>query len=154
MAQLRRTRKKPTSQTWSSSKRTIILPSKLAALNKVEPFLEKLNKVLHLAETQFHKLVVATTEAVSNAIIHGNKRDANKTVSLICECKQRPARVVIRVKDAGTGFDPESVPSPLRKERLLEANGRGVFLMRRLMDGVQFKFTKRGGEVIMSLHLE
>ncbi|MFQ5799275.1 MAG: ATP-binding protein [Bacteroidota bacterium] len=120
-------------------------------ISRVEDFLRGVNRSLHLDEIQFNKLLVSTTEAVNNGIIHGNKMDPEKKVSIRCEVNT--TAVVVRVKDEGAGFKPEEVPDPLREENLLLESGRGIFLMRTLMDHVDYFITPRGVEVIMRLNL-
>jgi serine/threonine-protein kinase RsbW len=118
---------------------------------KVEKFLEKMNKTLSLEEGKYNKLLVATTEAVNNGMIHGNKRDPNKKVVLTCEISGNT--LYVRVHDEGKGVDPDSLPDPLAEENLLRENGRGVFLMRSLMDSMKFEITDKGADVIMTLAL-
>jgi serine/threonine-protein kinase RsbW len=118
---------------------------------RVEGFLEKINKRLRLDETKYNKLLVATTEAVNNGIIHGNKRDTNKKVTLTCEVGD--TSLTIRVRDEGQGVDPATLPDPLAEENLLRENGRGVFLMRSLMDEIEFNNSPNGSEVIMKMNL-
>jgi serine/threonine-protein kinase RsbW len=132
---------------------SLVLQSRLSELGRIEPFLNKVNRVLHCDEIQFHKLMVATTEAVSNAIIHGNKRDPKKKVTVTCECNTRPPSVAIHVKDMGEGFDLANVPSPLQRNRLLAQSGRGIFLMRVLMDTVRHRVDSDGSEVVMTLRI-
>jgi len=135
-----------------SVKIILVLTSEPQQITKVEGFLLKLNKQLHLNETAFNKLLVATTEAVNNGIIHGNKRDPKKKVTLTCEYTS--ASLLVRIDDEGPGVDPASLPDPLAEENLLRENGRGVFLMRSLMDVVDFERTAHGSSVIMTMKIE
>ena len=121
-------------------------------ISKVEDFLRRINRMLHLDETQFNKLLVSTSEAVNNGIIHGNHGNPDKKVSITCEVNS--TAVVVRVKDEGKGFEPEQVPDPLREENLLRETGRGIFLMRTLMDHVDYFITPNGVEVIMRLNFK
>lgn len=125
----------------------LVLESNPKQVVKVETFLEKINKIIHLDETKYNKLLVATTEAVNNGIIHGNKRDASKNVTLTCEIVD--AKLIVRIHDEGSGVDPATIPDPLAEENLLRENGRGVFLMRSLMDSVEFEHNETGSDVIM-----
>lgn len=128
------------------------LSSKPNEIIKVEKFLEKMNKTVHLEEGRYNKLLVATTEAVNNGIIHGNKRDANKKVILTIEVNSQ--MLTVRVEDEGPGLDPSRLPDPLAQENLMRENGRGVFLMRSLMDEVGFERRSNGSEVVMKMKLE
>ena len=129
----------------------LIIESNPKLVLRVEGFLEKVNKRLHLDEMKYNKLLVATTEAVNNGIIHGNKRDPNKKVTLTFEVDD--SLLTVRVGDEGPGVDPTTLPDPLAEENLLRENGRGVFLMRSLMDEVEFNNSSHGSEVIMRMDL-
>jgi serine/threonine-protein kinase RsbW len=120
-------------------------------VGKVETFLKKVNKAVRLDEIQFHKLMVSLTEAVNNAIIHGNKSDATKKVMLKCE--HLPGWLLLIVADQGKGFRPDLVANPLKKKNLMKESGRGIFLMRTLMDKVEFEQTLSGLEVRLWLAL-
>jgi serine/threonine-protein kinase RsbW len=132
-------------------KNIIELPSNPQEVTKVERFIEKLNKQLGLDDTRYNKLLVAVTEAVNNGIIHGNRKDPSKKVIMTCEVT--PSRLIIRVQDEGPGIDPDTLPDPLAEENLLRENGRGVFLMRSLMDEVTFERFEGGSAVTMTLKL-
>ncbi len=111
-------------------------------IQKVETFLKKINQSVHLDEIQMHKLMVSLTEAVNNAIVHGNKSDDTKKVTLKCEVL--PGWLMLEVLDEGAGFKPDKVKNPLSKRNLLRESGRGIFLMRTLMDKVEFDATREG----------
>jgi len=87
---------------------------------------------------------VALFEALANAVIHGNRQQAQKQVT-IC-CRHEPNKYVsIVVRDEGTGFDPDGVPDPTAPENLTSEHGRGILLMKTFMDEVRFE--KGGTEV-------
>jgi serine/threonine-protein kinase RsbW len=129
----------------------IVLTGDLKQVVRVERFLKKMNKSLNLDENRYNKLLVAVTEAVNNGILHGNKRDLSKKVTVTCDTNSES--LVIRVADEGPGLDPDSLPDPLSEENLLRENGRGVFLMRSLMDNVSFEKFTGGSAVVMTLKL-
>jgi serine/threonine-protein kinase RsbW len=120
-------------------------------IRKVEPFLQQINKVARLDDGTFYRLLVAGTEAVNNAILHGCKSDPKKTVHVACILGKD--ELVFRVRDQGKGFKPEDVPDPLEEKNLLKTSGRGIFLMRSLMDKVSFKVTRDGTEVELVIYL-
>jgi len=129
----------------------LTLASNPKQIGRVEVFLRKVRHAVRLDEIQFHKLMVSLTEAVNNAIVHGNRLDPGKKVHVCCEAQ--PGWLVFRVTDQGKGFKPAGVKSPLAKKNLLKTSGRGVFLMRTLMDRVEFAITPEGSEVELWLDL-
>ncbi len=118
---------------------------------KVERFLEKVNKKARLDDGTIYRLLVATTEAVNNAIIHGNKSNPRKLVHITCQLSGQVLTMTVR--DSGKGFDPAGLANPLEEENLLKESGRGIFLIRSLVDGVEFKMQKTGTAVLMKLDL-
>jgi serine/threonine-protein kinase RsbW len=136
------------------SKQTVFrltLASDPKQIGRVEGFLKKVRHATHLDEIQFHKLMVSLTEAVNNAIIHGNKQDQEKKVTVRCDIM--PGWLMVVVIDQGTGFKPKTVKNPLVKKNLLRTSGRGVFLMRTLMDKVEFDVQPTGSRVMLWLDL-
>jgi serine/threonine-protein kinase RsbW len=94
--------------------------------------------------------MVAVTESVNNAIIHGNKEDSNKNVSLTLILGDSTIKCV--VEDEGDGFDYDSLPDPTAPENLFKMGGRGVFLIKNLSDDV--KFENQGRKIVMSFNVE
>ena len=93
---------------------------------------------------------VGLTEALSNAMLYGNADDPSKNV--VVEISMGEGRLEATVKDHGSGFDPTSVPDPTRPENLMRPCGRGLFLMRQLLDEVWHN--DRGNEVTLVLRLD
>ena len=129
----------------------LTLHSNPKQITRVETFLHKINRVAHLDEIELHKLMVSLTEAVNNAIIHGNK--LNETKKVVVQCKLLPDWLVVSVTDEGRGFKPDKVRNPLRKKNLLRNSGRGIFLMRTLMNKVEYEIGTSGVEVRLWLDL-
>ena len=92
------------------------------------------------------ELEIALREALANAVFHGNRNDAGKKVLIRAYCDPGKG-LVIAVRDEGTGFDPAKIPDPRRKDRLQLTHGRGIFLMRELMDHIEHR--KGGREVVL-----
>jgi serine/threonine-protein kinase RsbW len=142
-----------TKPTKEKKKKTAIYTIELASTRKevvrVEQFLNGIKKRAKLNDEQFYRLFIAATEAVTNAIVHGNNCDIRKTVLLKARISTR--KIVIEVYDQGKGFNPYNVPNPLDDKNLLKENGRGVFLMKELMDIVEFKSDKKGSKTSMTL---
>ncbi len=93
---------------------------------------------------------VGVTEALANAILYGNRRDPLKHLRV--EVSLDSSRVVLQVTDEGEGFDPQRVPDPTLPENLERPGGRGVFLLRKLMDEVEYN--ERGNAVRLVLRRE
>lgn len=92
---------------------------------------------------------VGLTEALSNAMLYGNGHDPRKRVRV--EVRLVDGALEARVTDQGTGFDPTRVPDPTTPENLLKSGGRGLFLMRKLMDEVSYN--EQGNSVTLVLRL-
>ena len=92
---------------------------------------------------------MAVREAVTNAVLHGNRQDENKTVDVTL--KSSPDAVEISVHDQGPGFNPEDVPDPTAEENILKASGRGIFFMRSFMDEVNWLIRPGGGTTVHML---
>ena len=87
---------------------------------------------------------LALREALENAVVHGNGEDPHKRVSILCRCTP-DGEVSITVQDEGQGFDTGTLPNPTTPENRLRTSGRGVYLMKALMDEVRFE---KGGTVV------
>ncbi len=93
---------------------------------------------------------VGLTEALSNAMLYGNNSDPQKRVRV--EVTVRVEEIAVRITDQGVGFDPTTIPDPTLPDNISKSGGRGIFLMRSLMDEV--KFNDRGNSVTLVLRLE
>ncbi len=93
---------------------------------------------------------VGLTEALSNAMLYGNASDPEKRVRV--EVTVKVEEVAVRVTDQGVGFDPTSIPDPTLPDNISKSGGRGIFLMRSLMDEV--RFNDEGNSVTLILRLE
>jgi serine/threonine-protein kinase RsbW len=120
--------------------------SEIALISPLVDWLMRLIAVSRcvLGDEQFVEL--ALREALSNAMIHGNRLDPRKLVHVRCCCDFCKG-VFILVRDQGPGFDPRNVPNPLAVENLGAEHGRGIHLMKLAMDEVSFE--RRGTEVRM-----
>lgn len=111
-------------------------------LAKLPELLEEVRRTCTISDTQFFNLVVAMSEAIGNAIVHGNKSDPTRLVRYSVECLRDAVRCV--VEDEGDGFDPEEVDNPLNPENLTREGGRGMFLIRALMMDLRVENTGHG----------
>jgi serine/threonine-protein kinase RsbW len=115
----------------------------------VEEFVNYFSVELGLDREKINGLLLAVTEATTNAIIHGNKNNKLKMVRIYVFV-DGPI-VTIKIKDEGKGFDPSIVPDPTDPENLLKDSGRGLYLMRVYMDGLTYNHTPEGTETILTL---
>lgn len=106
-------------------------------LHVVEKIVDEVCAQSQVSEDHYGNLLIALTEAVNNAIIHGNGNDPNKQITL--EYATSAQEIEFRIKDEGTGFDFDNLPDPTDPANLEKPNGRGVFLMRNLADEVNFE---------------
>lgn len=117
----------------------------------VEEFVNYFSKDLGLSEEQLSVLLLAVTEATTNAIIHANKCDPSKLVKIHAQIED--SKLLIKIKDEGKGFDPTKLPDPTEPENLLKDSGRGVFLMKVYMNEVKYNVTPSGLETILILNI-
>ncbi len=120
-------------------------------VHKIERFLQDMSKEARLDDGTFYRLLVSSTEAVNNGIIHGNQNNPAKKVCVTCLISADS--ITVKVKDEGKGFDPASVPNPLDEKNLLKESGRGIFLIRSMVDKVDFELTPHGTTVVMVIDL-
>ena len=111
----------------------------------ISPFVQRLMRFIRLfigkagmARAVEEELEIAIQEALANAVIHGNHQNQEKQVHVACRCSM-DGEVLISVRDEGEGFDSRAVPDPTEDERLLLTHGRGLHLIRALMDEVSFE---------------
>jgi len=127
---------------------TLEIPSDSVYLAKVEKLSSKVAKIAKLNESDSDDLGIVTTELVNNAIHHGNNDDKRKKV-YICFILNSEM-IELSIRDEGSGFNPEKLRDPLAPENLMSESGRGIFLIRSLMDSLAFKFDNGGTEVIIT----
>ncbi len=123
------------------------IPSQPDQVQVVEKEAERLAEKLGFSEDERDSLAIAITEVVANAIYHGNRADPRKRVYLRFTLSNDT--LTIHVRDEGVGFRVEQVADPLDPKNLLKESGRGIFIVRTLMDDIQFHFTAKGTEVIL-----
>ncbi|MCS7052446.1 MAG: ATP-binding protein [Ignavibacterium sp.] len=117
----------------------------------VEEFINYFAVELNLSEDKINALLLSVTEAVTNAIKHGNKNQPNKLVTINVTFDSE--YLTISIKDQGEGFNPNDIPDPTHPENLLKDSGRGVYLMKIYMDEIYFNKTNEGMETILKLKL-
>jgi serine/threonine-protein kinase RsbW len=120
-----------------SDPKNLVLESNLESIDIMENLITAVKEEYAVSEDSFTRIWIALNEAVTNAIKHGNKYNPSKKVSLTVQNKDQRYLCFI-VRDEGEGFDPSTLKDPTDPEHLLEPNGRGVFLINKLADTVNF----------------
>lgn len=120
-----------------SEVRELQIASRMEGITEVETLINQICEEFGVEEMHYGEILIAMTEAVNNAIVHGNKLDINKMVDISVQTEG--PKLQFRVTDQGPGFDFENIPDPTAPENLEKPNGRGVFLMRQLADTCEFE---------------
>ncbi len=126
--------------TFSSRSENIVL---------VEKLIQDVCSLFKINEDNFGNILVALTEAVNNAIEHGNKADPNKKIEICFNSKE--SSIIFSIKDQGPGFNFQAIPDPTAPENIEKPSGRGVFLMKNLADRVDFE--DNGSKVILEFNI-
>jgi len=116
---------------------SIQVPSMTENIRMIESFIDNAKEKFHLDDDIYGNIMIAVTEAVNNAIKHGNNNNKTKNVHLSLSLDESMIKFV--VKDEGQGFNYDNLPDPTSPENLEKPGGRGIFLMKHLSDEVQFK---------------
>ncbi len=122
---------------------TVSFPSSIDNIKVAEDLVDEVCRQNEVHEDHFGNVLIAVTEAVNNAIQHGNLDNPNEIVSI--EVKRGDNKLCFVVRDGGKGFDFNNLPDPTSPENIEKENGRGIFLMKSLADEVSFE--KNGSEV-------
>jgi len=123
--------------------------SKKENLTQIENFLDEVSKKLTIGEELYGKIFLAVMEASNNAIVHGNKENEQKKVSIIFQKNEKDITIII--KDEGDGFDYENIPDPTLPENIEKINGRGIFIIKNLAD--ELTFEENGSEMQLIFNL-
>jgi serine/threonine-protein kinase RsbW len=126
-----------------SSERDAVPPTVERILNHVAP--------AGLSDSQTANLAIALSEALANAAIHGNHLDPDRTVTVTVRI-MAGEEALIDIRDSGSGFDHEGVCDPTEEPRVLLPGGRGVFLMRHLVDRLEYNRTGNRVRLIVCRH--
>ncbi len=130
---------------------SISIPSDPEYLAAVDDFLEGTLRGFSVDESTIADIAISVTEVVNNGILHGNKSDASKIVTL--SIARKGSTVSFAVSDEGPGFNPDDIADPLKEENLLKEVGRGIFIARSLMDSVSFESYEGGSTVTLEKNL-
>jgi sigma-B regulation protein RsbU (phosphoserine phosphatase) len=130
-------------------KNNLSIPSNVLEIdNAIVKIMEDISLFIQISEELKWRLYTSLYEAIINSVEHGNKFNVQKRVSI----SYRIFRdyLIFKVGDEGTGFRMEEIPDPLQENNLLKPSGRGVYMIRKIMDRV--KYNKKGNEVTLALH--
>jgi serine/threonine-protein kinase RsbW len=123
----------------------------MESVSEVEEAADHLATEAVLDEDQRFHIGMAVREAAINAVLHGNEYDPTRQIDVSLENTGKD--LVFVIADQGQGFNPDKVPDPLASENLLRGTGRGIFLIRSLMDEVHFRQLHPGTELTLIKHL-
>jgi serine/threonine-protein kinase RsbW len=124
---------------------TLKINSNTQSLRLVERLIEDVCQIYSVNEDCYGNMLIAVTEAVNNAIVHGNKNDPDKYVRIGFESDEE--QLVFSITDEGQGFDYTNLPDPTDPENIEKVSGRGVFLMSNLSDFIRFE--QNGAKVLL-----
>jgi serine/threonine-protein kinase RsbW len=125
--------------------KSLKLPSNSEVISAVENMVDEICLELALNEDAYGNVLISVTEAVNNAINHGNKNQNSLIIELLVF--DNSTEFCFSITDEGNGFDYINLPDPTSPENILKENGRGVFLMRNLADEVVFE--EEGKKVLL-----
>lgn len=123
----------------------IQIPSLPENIRIVESFIDNAKEKYQLNDDIYGNIMIAVTESVNNAIVHGNQSDTSKNVHLKLSLEK--SLIKFTIQDEGLGFDYETLPDPTLPENINKPGGRGIFLMKNLCDEVSFKEEGRIAEL-------
>jgi serine/threonine-protein kinase RsbW len=127
----------------------IQIPSLAENIRIIESFIDNAKDQYQLDDDIYGNIMIAVTESVNNAILHGNNSESNKSVTLKLELDNNIIKFII--SDEGDGFNYETLPDPTSPENLDKIGGRGIFLMKNLCDEVHFN--DEGRQVALSFYI-
>lgn len=124
-----------------------ILPNKHSTLDLVETLVENVKNHYAISNDLYYNILIAVSEAVNNAMTHGNKMDPAKNVFF--ELFANAHELEIIVQDQGTGFDPSSISDCTMEENLFKESGRGIYIMKSLSDNFEIITSENGTTFIL-----
>lgn len=133
-----------------SEKKELTLASTFEEIERIEPFMKELQDWAQFSDDNLGRIMLTLSEAVTNAVVHGNKEDPQKKVYISVQLETRTLR--IDVEDEGEGFNPDDIPNPLKEENLLDQGGRGVYLIKQYSDKIEY--SEGGRKVTMYFQLD
>lgn len=126
-------------------KENIVIPNEIKLVRKVSSRILKKLEPFKVDESTLFDIRLCVEETVRNAVEHGSPQGEESDIKISYTVKG--GKFVFVVEDEGSGFDPMKVPDPTKKENIMKTGGRGVYLVRRLMDKVEFN--KKGNRITL-----
>ena len=130
--------------------KSLKIVSKIENLRKVEKLVDDLSTEYNISADIYGNILIAALEAANNAILHGNKLDESKVVDILVRIEDN--KLKIKIDDEGKGFDYKNVPDPTAPENIENVNGRGIFLMEKLSDKIEF--SRNGATVELEFNIK
>lgn len=124
----------------------IHINSEIKNIAIVEKLVEEVCDSIFGGKELHGNILISVLEAVTNCIIHGNKRDHNKNVKIEIEANREKIKFIIT--DEGNGFDINSIPDPTKSENIENPHGRGIFLMKKLTDEFEYVFESKSFHLV------
>ena len=133
------------------SDNSISIPASLKYLTDVDEFVEGFLRRSGAEESAIADIAISVSELINNAVAHGSTSSPDQPI--VVTINRTDGLIKIGVSDPGGGFDPDSIDDPLADENLLKEAGRGIFIVRSLMDSVDIETSERGTTVIITKQL-
>lgn len=127
------------------------LKTSIFEVDNLSNYLDEALKDVKISAEKYNNILLALTEAVNNAIVHGNKNDIHKQIQL--EFIITDSYIKVIVTDEGEGFDLNKVPDPTLPENLLSEHGRGIYIMKHFVDELSVEKTNTGNSLILKINL-
>ena len=124
----------------------LVLPSRIEAIEDAAAAVAEFVSRSGVKPEVVFGVDMAVREAITNAVLHGNRQDESKVVEI--RCTNSATHLEITVRDRGEGFNPDSVPDPTDPQNLMKSSGRGILFMRTFMDEVGWSHHPQGGTVV------
>ena len=134
---------------YDDMEKVLNITSRIENLREVEKLVDEVSAACSMSSEMYGNVLIATLEAANNAILHGNKLNEEKDVNI--EFKWDEKQLELVVTDQGTGFNYNNIPDPTAPGNVEKVNGRGVFLMEKLSDDINFM--ENGRKVSLTFNL-
>ncbi len=135
----------------SSDTKKLILSSQFEEMERLEPYIDDLQRWVGFGDEDTSRIMLVLSEAVNNAIVHGNDENPDKQVVVLSSWDRDNQTLQISVEDEGEGFNPDDIPDPLKEENLMNEGGRGVYLIEQYAEEV--RFSKGGTKITIRFRL-